>query len=136
VDTETGKVRVLKVVAVQDAGLIMNPLTAESQVIGGIIQGVAQALLERRHADDTTGRVLNPNLEEYKLTGPFETPEVEIYLFDTHNKVSGIGEPAVIPTGGAIANAVFNAIGLRVTELPMTPDLVLQALGRVQGGNA
>jgi xanthine dehydrogenase YagR molybdenum-binding subunit len=136
VDTETGKVQVLKVVAVQDAGLIMNRLTAESQVVGGIVQGVAQALLERRHTDDLTGRVLNPNLEEYKLTGSMETPAVEIYLFDTHNKVTGIGEPAVIPTGAAIANAVFNAIGVRVAELPITPDLVLQALGRVQGGNA
>jgi xanthine dehydrogenase YagR molybdenum-binding subunit len=130
VDIETGKVRPIKIVCVQDCGLVINRLTAESQAYGGVIQGIAQALLERRHADDITGRILNPNLEEYKLTGPMETPEIEIHLFDTHNKVSGIGEPVVIPTGAALANAVFNATGKRVPELPMTPDVVLKALGR------
>jgi xanthine dehydrogenase YagR molybdenum-binding subunit len=130
VDTETGKVTVIKVVAVQDAGLIINRLTAESQVYGAVIQGIAQAILERRHACDLTGRVLNPNLEEYKLTGPMETPEIEVYLFDTHNKVSGIGEPPVIPTAAAIANAVYNAVGVYPRELPLTPDVVLQAMGK------
>jgi xanthine dehydrogenase YagR molybdenum-binding subunit len=130
VDTETGKVTLLKIVAVQDAGLIINRLAAESQVYGAVIQGIAQALLERRHACDLTGRVLNPNLEEYKLTGPRETPEIEVYLFDTHNKVSGIGEPPVIPTAAAITNAVYNAIGVYPSELPLTPDVVLKALGK------
>jgi xanthine dehydrogenase YagR molybdenum-binding subunit len=130
VDIETGKVRPIKIVCVQDCGLVINRLTTESQAYGGIIQGIAQALLERRHADDLTGRILNPNLEEYKLTGPMETPEIEIHLFDTYNKVSGIGEPVVIPTGAALANAVFNATGRRVPELPMTPDVVLKALGK------
>lgn len=131
VDTETGKVRLIKIVAVQDAGFVLNRLTAESQVYGGVIQGIAQALLERRHACDLTGRILNPNLEEYKLTGPMETPEIEVYLFDTHNKVTGIGEPPVIPTAAAITNAVYNAIGVYPRELPMTPEVILQALGRV-----
>ena len=113
---------------------MLNKLTTESQINGGIIQGVAQAILERRHEDNLTGRILNPNLEEYKLTFAMEVPEIEIHLYDPgHGKVSGIGEPAVIPTASAIANAIFNATGVRVSRLPATPDIFLEAAAQKGG---
>jgi xanthine dehydrogenase YagR molybdenum-binding subunit len=129
VDTETGKVTVDKVVAVHDCGYILNRSATQSQITGGVIQGIGQALYELRVMDDQTGRMLNPNLEDYKLPYAMEIPEIEVVLYDNPiGKVSGIGEPPVIPTGAAIANAVFNATGARITSLPITPDKVLAAL--------
>ena len=85
--------------------------------------------------DDLTGRMLNPTLEEYKLPHSWEIPEIEVVLYDNPiGKVSGIGEPPVIPTAAAIANAVFNAIGVRITSLPMTPDRVLAVLAKQRSG--
>jgi len=136
VDVETGKTRVLKVVAVQDCGRVINRLTTESQINGGIVQGIAQALLEKRAEDNLTGRILNPNLEEYKLTGAMEIPEIEIHLYEPHGRVSGIGEPAVVPTSSAIANAIYNATGVRVPSLPATPDVFLAAAAAQKGGHA
>jgi xanthine dehydrogenase YagR molybdenum-binding subunit len=152
VDTETGKVEVLKVLGVQDCGVVINRLQAENQVTGGIIQGIGTALLEDRRMDNVTGRMLNPNFEEYKLCGSFEAAGVNItmdppyrtlgadergvatIIFDNPTgKVSGIGEPAVIGVQSAIANAIFNAIGVQVTEQPATPDRVLAALARKKG---
>ncbi len=132
VDTETGKVRVVKIVAVQDCGLVINQLAVESQVYGGVIQGLAMALHEQRLYDEQTGRMLNPNLEEYKLPGSLDMPEIDVVLYDNPTgRVSGVGEPPVIPTAAAIGNAVFNAIGKRVHSLPITPAKVLEALGKV-----
>ena len=128
VDTQTGHVKVLKIVAVQDCGLAINRLTTESQINGGVIMGLGQTLLEERIMDPQTGRMLNANLEDYKVPGTFEIPEIKSIVFDTHRKVSGVGEPPCIPTLGAIANAVYNAIGVRIRELPITPDKVLTAL--------
>ncbi len=128
VDTEIGEVRVIKIVAVQDCGLAINRLTTESQINGGVIMGLGQALLEERFMDALTGRMLNANLEDYKVPGTFEIPEIKSIVFDTHRKVTGIGEPPCIPTPGAIANAVHNAIGVRIRELPITPDKILTAL--------
>jgi xanthine dehydrogenase YagR molybdenum-binding subunit len=134
VDTETGKIRVDKVVAVHDCGLILNRLATTSQINGGVIQGIGQALFELRWMDDQTGRMLNPNLEEYKLPFSHEIPEIDVVLYDNPiGKVTGIGEPPVIPTSAAIANAVYNAIGVRITSLPMTPDKVLTALAKKSG---
>ena len=128
VNTETGAIRVIKIVAVQDCGLAINRLTTESQINGGVIMGLGQALLEERFMDAQTGRMLNANLEDYKVPGTFEIPEIKSIVFDTHRKVTGVGEPPCIPTLGAIANAVYNAIGVRIRELPITPDKVLDAL--------
>ena len=128
VDTETGEIRVLKIVAVQDCGLAINRLTTESQINGGVIMGLGQALLEERFMDAQTGRMLNANLEDYKVPGTFEIPEIKSIVFDTHRKVTGVGEPPCIPTLGAIANAVYNAIGVRIRALPITPDKILTAL--------
>ena len=129
VDTETGQVKVIKVVAVQDFGLVVNRLAAESQINGGVVQGLSYALLEDRILDGPTGLMVNPNLEAYKIAGSMEMPEIEPIIFDEPERgVIGLGEPPVIPTAGAIANAVANAIGVRIRELPITPDKVLAAL--------
>ncbi len=132
VDTETGLVTVKKVVAVHDCGLIIDSLTLESQINGGVIMGMGYALYEERVMDDLSGVVLNPNFETYKLSGIGDVPEIEVVLVNMPERgVIGIGEPATVPTAGAIANAVANAIGVRVGSLPITPAKVLAALGKV-----
>jgi xanthine dehydrogenase YagR molybdenum-binding subunit len=132
VDTETGLVTVKKIVAVHDCGLIVDTLTLESQINGGIIMGMGYALYEERVMDDLSGVVLNPNFETYKLSGIGDVPEIEITLLNMPERgVIGIGEPATVPTAAAIANAVANAIGARVGSLPITPAKVLAALGKV-----
>ena len=128
VDTETGHVTVIKIVAVQDCGLILNRLTTESQINGGVVGGLNYALLENRIMDPQTGRMINSNLIDYKIAGPTEIPEIKAIAFDTDQKVTGIGEPATIPTAGAIANAVYTAIGVRIRSLPITPDKILTKL--------
>ncbi|HEV7893915.1 MAG TPA: xanthine dehydrogenase family protein molybdopterin-binding subunit [Pyrinomonadaceae bacterium] len=143
VDTETGVIKVERVVAVHDCGRPLNPLAVESQVNGGILQGISYALYEDRVLDRATGRMVNANLEQYKIAGARETPKIETviieeYLGRSSTDAGGIGEPATIPTAAAVANAVYNATGVRVRELPMTPARVLSALakGRAKGGAA
>jgi xanthine dehydrogenase YagR molybdenum-binding subunit len=132
VDTETGLVTVKKVVAVHDCGLIIDKLTTESQINGGVIMGMGYALYEERVMDDLSGVVLNPNFETYKLAGIADVPEIEIVLINMPERgVIGIGEPATVPTAAAIGNAVANAIGARVGSLPITPAKILAALGKV-----
>jgi xanthine dehydrogenase YagR molybdenum-binding subunit len=132
VDTETGLVTVNKVVAVHDCGLIIDKLTLESQINGGVIMGMGYALYEERVMDDLSGVVLNPNFETYKLPGIADVPEIDIVLINMPERgVIGIGEPATVPTAAAIANAVANALGVRISSLPITPAKVLAALGKV-----
>lgn len=133
VDTETGVVRVLKVVAVNDCGLPVNTLTTESQVIGAVIQGVSWALFENRLLDRNVGTMVNPNLESYKVLGSKDMFEAEAIITPVANagnntSAAGIGEPPIVPTLAAVANAVHNATGARVRTLPLTPDTVLAAL--------
>ena len=135
VDVETGIVRVERVVAAQDCGRPMNPKQTESQVHGGILMGVSYALYENRMIDRHTGHVLNADLEHYKIARSRETPEIEVILLEHYQGTSatdayGIAEPSNIATAPAIANAVYNAIGVRLRQLPMTPATVLAALGR------
>ena len=133
VDTETGLVTVNKVVAVHDCGLIIDKLTLESQINGGVIMGVGYALYEERVMDDLSGVVLNPNFETYKLPGIADVPEIDIVLINMPERgVIGIGEPATVPTAAAIANAVANALGVRISSLPITPAKLLAALGKVR----
>jgi xanthine dehydrogenase YagR molybdenum-binding subunit len=136
VDTETGIVRVERVVAVQDCGRPMNPLQIESQVQGGVLMGLSYALFEDRIIDRHTGRMVNPNLEQYKLAGPRETPAIDVVLLENYQAQSAtdaysIAEPSNIATAPAIANAVYNAIGVRIRSLPMTPAIILAALGKI-----
>ncbi|MGN6369491.1 MAG: xanthine dehydrogenase family protein molybdopterin-binding subunit [Phycisphaerae bacterium] len=132
VDTETGKVRVVKMCHVQDGGLILNRLTAESQINGGMIQSMGGALYEARVMDQDLGVMVNESsgFLDYKLPGTMEIPELHPVIDDgdTRNVVIGIAEPANIPGIGAIANAVYNACGVRVRDLPITPDKILAGL--------
>jgi xanthine dehydrogenase YagR molybdenum-binding subunit len=136
VDTETGVVRVLKVVAVHDAGRIIDPLTARSQVNGGVLMGISFALFEERRLDPQTGLMVNPTMDDYKLIGSLDAPEIEAIFVEVANGVNntgvlGLGEPTHVPTAGAIACAVYDAIGVPIRSLPITPDRVLQALKAV-----
>lgn len=132
VDVETGVVRVKKIVAIQDTGLILDMLTWESQVYGGVIGGLNYGLFEERIMDPTTGVMLNPDMEMYKLAGPSDIPEIIVKAYEPPDQkargVIGVGEPPTIATAAAIANAVTNAIGVRVPRWPMTPRNVLNAL--------
>jgi xanthine dehydrogenase YagR molybdenum-binding subunit len=129
VDIETGEVRLEKIVAVADCGLVMNRLLCESQVYGGVIGGLNYALYEERLLDRATGLQVNPDMEFYKLARTSDIPEIEVHLLDYPERgVIGVGEPPTIPTAAAIANAVTNAIGVRVPTLPITPAKVLAAL--------
>ncbi len=135
VDVETGVTRVKKIVCVQDTGLIIDTLTAESQCYGGITMGIGFALYEHRILDRNTARMVNPNMEWYLLPGPSDIPEIDITLVDQPERgVVGLGEPPTISTAAAIANAVANAIGARVRSLPIAPAYVLAALDRQRGG--
>ncbi len=138
VDTETGEVRVLKMVSVNDCGFPMNTLTTKNQVIGAMVQGVSWALLEDRIIDPNVGTMVNPDLEAYKILSPMDMFEAESILTPQANlgnntSAAGIGEPPLVPTLGAVANAIYNATGARVRELPMTPDRVLAALAEAEG---
>lgn len=137
VDTGTGEVRVVKMVSVNDCGFPVNALAAESQVIGAMIQGASWALLEDRVLDRNVGTMVNPNLESYKILSPADMFEAVAILTPVANlgnntSTAGLGEPPFVPTLAAIANAVANAIGTRVRELPITPDRVLAALAEAR----
>ena len=138
VDTETGIVRVEKMVAVQDCGLIIDMKTAESQVYGALIMGISYAITEEKIIDPVTGRMLNANMEFYKLPGIGDIGELVVHMMTgpgyDERGVIGLGEPPVISPGAAISNAVANAIGVRVPYMPVTPDRVLAALEK--GGKA
>jgi xanthine dehydrogenase YagR molybdenum-binding subunit len=134
VDTETGIVRIEKLVAVQECGLIIDLKTAESQVYGGMIMGISYALSEEKVHDPVTGRMLNVDFDTYKLAGIGDTGELVVQMMTgpeyDRRGVVGLGEPPVISPGAAIANAVANATGVRVPLLPLTPQRVLDALER------
>ncbi|MEW6073507.1 MAG: xanthine dehydrogenase family protein molybdopterin-binding subunit [Planctomycetota bacterium] len=129
VDTLTGEVRVLKMVAVQDCGLAVNTLAARSQIQGGMIGALSYGLLEERVIDPWLGLAMNASFVDYKVAGIKDVAElVAILDDDPRERVIGIGEPPAIPGHAAIANAIFNACGARVRDLPLTPDKVLTAL--------
>jgi xanthine dehydrogenase YagR molybdenum-binding subunit len=132
VDVETGIVKMNRLIAVQDCGLIINPKTAESQCFGAMIMSICGALMEERIMDEITGRVLNADYDTYKLAGIKDIGEILVHLeIDPENDkrgVIGLGEPPAVGGIAAIANAVANAIGVRVPYIPVTPMNVLNAL--------
>jgi xanthine dehydrogenase YagR molybdenum-binding subunit len=135
VDVETGAVAVLNITAVHDAGRIVNPLTARSQVNGGILMGIGFALFEERRLDPAIGLMVNPTMDDYKLPGPLDTPEITALFVEvanglTNTGVLGLGEVVHVATVAAIACAVYDAIGVPVRSLPLTPDKVLAAMGK------
>jgi xanthine dehydrogenase YagR molybdenum-binding subunit len=133
VDTQTGAVKVERVVAVHDCGRPINPKLVESQILGGVVQGVSYALYEDRRLDAATGVQLNANIDQYKIVGSRETPQIDVHLIEllggqSSTDARGVAEPANVATAAAIANAFFNATGKRIYTLPMTPANVLAAL--------
>jgi xanthine dehydrogenase YagR molybdenum-binding subunit len=139
VDVETGIVKMNKTVCVQDCGLIISMKTAESQVYGAMIMSIATTLYEEKIMDSASGRMLNPNMDFYRLAGIGDVGELVAHFmtgkgYDERGPI-GLGEPATVGPMAAIANAVANAIGVRVPFLPLTPDRVLAALAKNQGGS-
>ena len=138
VDTETGRVHVEKVFGAHDCGRPINPTGVISQINGGMLQGISYALFEQRIMDRNAGYMLNANLENYKILGAREVPEIEIVLIENYiaqssTDAAGIGESAgIITLAAAIGNAFYNATGVRMRKIPMTPANVLSALGKVQ----
>jgi xanthine dehydrogenase YagR molybdenum-binding subunit len=137
VDTETGRVHIEKVFGAHDCGRPINPLGVISQINGGVLQGISYALFEERVMDRKQGYMLNANLENYKIVGAREVPEIEVelvenYIAQSSTDAAGIGESAgIITLAAAIGNAFYNATGVRMRKIPMTPANVLAALGRV-----
>lgn len=140
VDTELGRIHVRRVLSVHDCGRPMNPEQTISQINGGIIQGISYTLFENRLLDPEYGLMVNPDLEQYKIIGAREIPQIDVrlveaYIGQSSTDASGIGEAAgVVSIGAAVANAVYNATGVRIRQTPMTPAVVLAALrGSAQG---
>ena len=136
VDTETGRVRVLRHVTAQDVGFAINPLSVEGQMEGGTTQGIGMGLYEEMVYDDR-GQLLNPSLLDYRLPTAADVPNIESLIVEVPSEdgpygARGVGEPPVVPTSAAIANAVHDAIGVRITEIPITPERILRALGKVK----
>jgi xanthine dehydrogenase YagR molybdenum-binding subunit len=137
VDVETGEIRVERVVAAHDSGRILNPLTVSSQIEGGVLQSMGFGLMEGRVLD-TSGISLNSNLEGYHVPTIADAPVIETYMIDRADKlannlgVKGVGEPPIIPTAAAIANAIYDAIGVRFYDTPITRDKVLNALEEIE----
>ena len=123
----------MKIVAAHDAGRIINPTLAESQLEGGIIQGLGYALFEERILDRTTGIQLNADLHDYRVPTMADVPEIDAFFVGgadpvaNHTGARGVAEPPIIPTAPAIAAAVADAIGAEVTQIPLTPWRVLAA---------
>ena len=134
VDVETGEVRVERVAAIHDVGRIVNPLGAESQVEGGIIQGIGHTLSERRLMDAETGRVLTASLDAYRMPTIADVPEIVCEFVDepdahlTNLGSKGLGEPPIVPIAAAIANAIRDATGADVHEVPVSREELLRAL--------
>ncbi|HXY31220.1 MAG TPA: xanthine dehydrogenase family protein molybdopterin-binding subunit [Gemmatimonadaceae bacterium] len=135
VDVETGVVRVVRLTAVHDSGRIINPTLAESQLEGGIIQGMGYALFEERVIDRSLGVALNPTLHDYKIPTHADVPAIDAGFLDGADPLAnnlgalGVAEPPIIPTAPAIANAVADALDVEIAQLPLTPWRVLDAIG-------
>jgi xanthine dehydrogenase molybdenum-binding subunit len=138
VDTDTGRVRVLRYVAAHDSGRIINPQTALNQVEGGISQMMGFVLSEELVTDGPTGVTLNGSYLEHKSPTSLDYPNIEVIFADCVDPIGPLGAKALgeVPSVGpapTIANAIYDAIGIRFTQLPITPDKVLKALSQAQG---
>ena len=137
VDTDTGEVRVLRAVHATDMGQVLHPKSAEGQVEGGFQQGMGYALMEHLQFDQDTGACLSADFLDYKMPTSMEMPpKVESIFVESHEPTGPFGaksmsEVCLIVPAAAIANAIYNALGVRITELPITPEKVLQALGKL-----
>jgi CO/xanthine dehydrogenase Mo-binding subunit len=132
VDDETGEVVVKRIVAVHDCGQPINPMLVEGQIQGGISMGVGYALQEEILFDDQ-GKQINPNLTNYIMPTSLDMPELDVQLVDNYDPTGphgakGVGEPTAVPTAAAIMNAIYDAVGVRITTLPATAEKVMAAI--------
>ncbi len=132
VDPETGEVRVLDYIAAQDVGRAINPAEVEGQIHGGVVQGIGWALLEGMIYDEQ-GQLLTSTLMDYALPHSQDVPTITPLLVEVPSELGpfgakGVGEPPVVPVAAAIANAIRDAVGVRMTELPMTPERVFTSM--------
>ncbi len=137
VDTETGEVEIIKISAVHDCGKAINPLLTQGQVEGGVAMGVGYGTMEEMVVEN--GRVKNPQFTDYLLPTALDVPEIATEIVEQPEPTGpfgakGIGEPSLLPTAPAIVNAIQNAVGVRIRELPATPEKVLRALRQKQAG--
>jgi xanthine dehydrogenase YagR molybdenum-binding subunit len=134
VNAVTGEVRVRRVLGVYEAGRILNPKTARSQVIGGLIWGIGYALHEDAVLDPRNGKFINNDLAEYHIPSHADVPPIEVHFIGEPDeqanpiRAKGLGELSISGAGAAVTNAIYNACGVRVRDFPMTPDKVLAGL--------
>ena len=142
VNTATGEVKVLRFLGAHDSGRALNRLTYQNQVFGGITMGIGYGMTEQRILDvDQTGKMVNLNWHDYKLPTMLDVPaDMTCVVVDPQDKecnstgAKGIGEPATIPTAPAIANAIYHATGVRVTDTPVDPLHLVAALAQTGEG--
>lgn len=132
IDPKTGKVHLVNYVAVHDTGTVINPMLAEGQIEGGVVQGIGYALYEDYHFDDN-GNVLNSSFLDYKLPTILDVPQITCDFADSFEPngpfgAKGVGEPSIVPVAPAIANAIYDAIGVRVTRMPFTAERIKRAV--------
>lgn len=135
VDIETGEVTVLKVAAAHDVGQAINPIACEQQIEGSVIMGISNTLMEEFKMEG--GRILNDNLADYKIATMLDVPDIVPIIVEAHHRegpfgAKGVGEPAAAATAPAISNAIFDAVGIRIKDLPITQEKVLLALKQIQ----
>jgi xanthine dehydrogenase YagR molybdenum-binding subunit len=132
VDEDLGTVRVTRVVSAVAAGRILSATTARSQVIGGVVWGISQALHEETHADHALGRFMNHNFAEYHVAANADVPDIEVLFAQEEDRIvsrlgaKGVGEIGIVGVAAAIANAIHHATGRRLRSTPMTPDKVMR----------
>jgi len=132
VDTETGRIKILKVSAATDVGKAINTVTCEGQTEGGVMHAIGNAMFEELIFNEQ-GKILNSSLLDYKIPSALDMPEINCILIEHPHRegpygAKGIGEIVVVPTAAAIANAIYDAVGVRIKDLPITPDKLLRAL--------
>ena len=137
VDPETGKVTILRYTAIQDAGKAIHPSYVEGQIQGGVAQGIGWALNEEYHMSDD-GQMLNASLLDYRMPTALDLPMIDTVIVEVPNPshpygVRGVGEVSIVPPLAAIANAVYDAVGVRMRELPMSPAAIVKALSDTNG---
>ena len=132
VDRDTGEVKILRMVAVHDVGRVLNPQTLAGQIYGALAQGIGYALYEQVQTEQ--GRILNPNFTDYKIPTAHEMNfPIDVSFVETHDSsgpfgAKGVGEPGLVPTAPALANAIYDAVGVRIRDLPITPEKLLAAM--------
>jgi CO/xanthine dehydrogenase Mo-binding subunit len=137
VDPETGKVEILRFTAVQDVGKAIHPSYVEGQVQGGAVQGIGWALNEEYYYNDE-GQMVNSSFLDYRMPISLDLPMIDTVLVEIANPghpygVRGVGEVSLVPVMGAIANAIQNAIGVRMTSMPMSPGRIMEEIEKAKG---